>query len=167
MLGTSHGPGTTSRSTATLMITAAQALALATPDALPRCWASKVRDARPSSVNPTTAGANATIGQASAFVRSEPGPEDEHACHRHGGRHQQRRAQPCHDHRGRACFGKHTADVVAALLGGGGQPREAQLQQRCRKHRVREQVDGVRPGESGQGTLITGLLSRPVDQQAH
>src|SRR4029450_11539889 len=72
--GTSQAAGTNGRSTATLTITAAQALAFAMPDALPICWASKVRDASPSSVNPTTAGAKATIGQASAAVRSEPGP---------------------------------------------------------------------------------------------
>src|SRR5512133_3076799 len=72
--GTSQGPGTTRRRTATLMITAAHAVALATPDALPWCWASKVREASPSNVKPTTAGANATIGHANAWVRSEPGP---------------------------------------------------------------------------------------------
>src|SRR5512133_189784 len=72
--GTSQEPGTTRRSTATLMITAAHAVALATPDALPWCWASKVREASPSNVKPTTAGANATIGHANAWVRSEPGP---------------------------------------------------------------------------------------------
>jgi hypothetical protein len=55
--------------------------------------------------------------------------------------------------------------VTAGVCNGGGKPRKAQLQQRRRKYGVREQVDCVRPGEAGQGTLITGLLSRPVDQQ--
>jgi hypothetical protein len=48
---------------------------------------------------------------------------------------------------------------------GGSQPGKAELQQWRRKHRVRQQVDGVCPGEPGQRTLITSLLSRPTDQQ--
>src|SRR5215218_5870889 len=72
--GTSQSAGTNGRTKATLTITAVHAPAFAMPDALPMCWASKVRDASPSSVNPTTAGANAAIGQASASVRPEPGP---------------------------------------------------------------------------------------------
>ena len=92
-------------------------------------------------------------------------PKHEHPCHGNSRRHQQGRAQPCHHNGGWARFGKHLADLGSAVFGGGGQSREAQLQQRSRQHGVREQVDGVCPGEPRQGTLITGLLRRPVDQQ--
>ena len=58
--------------------------------------------------------------------------------------------QPCHHNGGRARFGKYLADLGSAVFGGGGQSREAQLQQRSRQHGVREQVDGVCPGEPRQ-----------------
>ena len=119
-------------------------------------------EARPSRVNPTIAGANATIG-ASASVRPEPGPSTNTRAT--GTAVATSRAAPSHAITPwlgpfRQAPGRRRLGRVRRR-----RPREAQLQQRSRQHGVREQVDGICPGEPRQGTLITGLLRRPVDQQ--
>ena len=114
------------------------------PAARARCWASRVRVASPSRLNPTTAGAKATIGQASAAVRPEPGPSTNTRATGTAVADQQRGAEPGRPRRPPDRSRSSTPRTALRTgLGGGRQPGKDQLQQRRGQHRVRQQVEGV------------------------
>ena len=129
------------------------------------CWASRMREASPSRVKPTTAGAYATIGQASAAVRPDPGPRTNTRAT--GTAVATRRPAPSQlaTTIERTRLGEHPTHPGAAVRGGRRQPREDQLEQRGGQHRVRQQVDRGGPGEPGQRALVPGLLVSPADHQ--